>query len=312
MDQIDLAEGGKAAIYKKHYVLIPDDGDSLLWQSVYETARREAADADACLELIQSGESPEYTQADCLQIAIASQVDGIILKPDGSTEVRELIDQAVEQKIPVITVLEDDSSSQRISFVGLNSYQMGDTYADQVLKFLNSGTTRIMVLINSESRNPGTNLIYSSMVRSIEQKIPPTQNVRIEAYTIDSSTDFDSEEVIRDIFLNQDTLPDILICMDEVTTECTYQALLDYNEVGNINIIGFYYSDLILDAVRKGTIPVTIALNTEEIGKYSINALEEYLSLGHASSYYNVNIDIITQENVDSFTEQEESQVENS
>ncbi|MDO5423145.1 MAG: substrate-binding domain-containing protein [Eubacteriales bacterium] len=307
LDIIELSDSGNGTAYKKHYVLIPDEENSLLWEAVYESARNAAAEADAYLELISPSENTNYTQADCLQIGIASKVDGIILKPDGSETVRALIDQAVEDGIPVITVLEDDSDSQRISFVGLNNYQMGDTYASQVLELLNPDTTDVMILLSSESRSPGTNLVYSQIVRAIEQKKSDSQTVHVSPYSIDSSTDFDTEEAIRDIFLNSETLPDIILCMDEVATECTYQALLDYNEVGNVNIIGFYYSDLILDALQKGTIPVTIALNTEEIGQYSIAALEEYLSLGHASSYYSVAIDILTQKNAASFAEQKET-----
>ena len=84
--------------------------------------------------------------------------------------------------------------------------------------------------------------------------------------------------------------------MDEVVTECVYQALVDYNEVGNVDVVGFYYSDVILDAISKGIISSAIALDMDEVGRYSVNALEEYLSLGHTSSYYSVGQHVITRE----------------
>jgi ribose transport system substrate-binding protein len=301
MEQIDMEETRKMRTYKKHYVLIADEKDSMLWQSVYEAAVQEAASCDAYLELIQPDDNEEYTLEDRLQISIASQVDGIILRPDGTTEVRELIDEAVESGIPVVTILSDDSASLRTSFVGLNSYQMGDAYTEQALQFLNPDTTEIMLLVDSENQDSGANLIYSQIVKQMDQEKTPQQTVNVTAYPVDSSSDFNMEEVIRDIFVNGTTLPDVMICLDEVVTECAYQALLDYNEVGNTDIIGFYYSDLILDAIKKGTIPATIALNPEEIGTYSISALEDYLSLGYASDYYSVGMTVITAENVSSF-----------
>lgn len=305
LEQVDIDKNGKSAVYKKHYVLIADEKDSMLWQSVYESARAEAADANAYLELVQPGGDKELSQLDYLQISIASQVDGIILKPDGSAQMRRLIDEAVSGGIPVVTVLEDDAPSKRISFVGLNSYQMGDAYTEQILKYLKPDTTEIMVLTDSGTKDTGTSLVYSRMIKEVEQRKHQGQNVNISAYRVDSSTDFNSEEVIRDIFVNGETLPDIMICFDEVVTECTYQALVDYNEVGNVSIIGYYYSDLILDAVQKGTIPATIALDTEEIGKYSINALQEYYSSGYTSNYYSVGLNVITSENVSDFIESE-------
>ena len=36
------------------------------------------------------------------------------------------------------------------------------------------------------------------------------------------------------MFVNDENLPDVLVCMDEVVTECVYQALIDYNQVGNV------------------------------------------------------------------------------
>ena len=90
----------------------------------------------------------------------------------------------------------------------------------------------------------------------------------------------------------------MLVCMDEVVTECVYQALVDYNEVGNVDVVGFYYSDVILDAISKGIISSAIALDMKEIGTYSVNALVEYSSLGHTSSYYSVGQHVINKNNV--------------
>lgn len=39
----------------------------------------------------------------------------------------------------------------------------------------------------------------------------------------------------------------------------------------------------------------------DEVGRYSVNALEEYLSLGHTSSYYSVGQHVITRENVSTY-----------
>ncbi len=308
LEQVDLDGNGKSTVYKKHYVLIADEMDSMLWQSIYESAYAQASAENAYLEMIQPGGDMEFSQLDCLQISIASQVDGIIIKPDGSAQMRQLIDAAVDDKIPVVTVLEDDAASKRLSFVGLNSYQMGDVYTEQILNYLNPDVTEVMVLTDSQTKDAGTGLVYSQIVKEVEQRKLPKQQVNISSFSVDSSVDFNTEEAIRDIFVDGSSLPDIIVCMDEVITECVYQALVDYNEVGNIDIIGYYYSDLILEAVQKKIIPATIALDTAEIGTYSINALEEYASLGYTSNYYSVGLNVITEENAPVFMETEELQ----
>lgn len=301
LEQVDMAEGGKGATYDRHYILIADEKDSMLWRAIYDSAFSQATDSDAYLEMLQPGGDMDFSVSDCLEISIASQVDGIILRPDGSDEVRDRIDEAANAGIPVITVLEDDTSSRRLSFVGANSYQMGDAYMEQILSLMGGEDSSVLFLANSQFQNSGTGLIYSQMVKEVERRKAPDQEVDFSYYAVDGSAEFTSEEVIRDIFLSGDRLPDIIICLDEVGTESTYQALLDYNQVEQVDIIGFYYSDQILDGVAKGIIPATVALDTEEIGAYSINALEEYHSLGYTSNYYSVGLEIITDENVSEF-----------
>ena len=87
----------------------------------------------------------------------------------------------------------------------------------------------------------------------------------------------------------------------QVVTECVYQALVDYNQVGNVDVVGFYYSDVILDGISKGIISSAIALDMDEIGRYSVNALEEFSSLGHTSNYYSVGQHVITRSNVGAY-----------
>ena len=302
LDQVDLGEGEGASSYAKHYLMIAGEENTLMWDSIYESASQAAKDADAYLELIEPGHDSNYNQADYLRIGIASQVDGIILEADGSDEEQELIQEASDADIPVVTVLTDDSSSARISFVGLNSYQLGNAYTEQILGLLKEHeNTQVLLLANSQSKTQETNLIYYQIKKELEKKKKDYQTVTISEYNIDSSSGFDTEEFVRDIFVSEENLPDVLVCMDEVVTECVYQALVDYNQVGNVDVDGFYYSDVFLDGISKGIISSAIALDMDEIGRYSVNALEEFSSLGHTSNYYSVGQHVITRSNVGAY-----------
>ena len=128
MDKVDLGEGEYAASYQKHYLMISNDKDTLMWQSIYQSASETAKEADAYVELLSPEQMKNYTQEDCLRIGIASHVDGIILEADGSKAEQKLIEEAAREGIPVVTILTDDSACRRISFVGLNSYEMGSAY----------------------------------------------------------------------------------------------------------------------------------------------------------------------------------------
>ncbi|MDO5540513.1 MAG: substrate-binding domain-containing protein [Eubacteriales bacterium] len=292
---IDLQEAGTQKKYERHYVMIAEDAASTLWQEIYKSAAQEAEDSDVYLELVDSDAMAEYTLEDFLRISIASKVDGIIMQPNGSEQGRKLIHEAAQNKIPVVTALEDDSESERISFVGMNSYQMGSAYGEAILKNLEEEDTNVLVLIGSDKRDTGTSIIVSQLMNDVREK---TENVNISLYNINTDGNFELEEAIRDVFVNQKELPDLLVCLDEMITECAYQAIVDYNQVGNVDIIGYYESDNVLDSIKKGTIASTISFSTDEIGRYSVNALNEYHLLGHVSNYFNVTLRTINVGNV--------------
>ena len=65
---------------------------------------------------------------------MTSGVDGILVESDESDEMSELIDEAVDRGIPVVTLYGDNTHSARCSFVGVGSYNLGREYGRQVLK----------------------------------------------------------------------------------------------------------------------------------------------------------------------------------
>lgn len=296
-EEIGRQEAAAQEKYNRHYVLIVEDPASNLWQEIYESAAERAEEENVYLELLDSDAADENTLEDFLRISIAAKVDGIIMQPDGSEEVRELIGEAWENGIPVVTALEDDSDSERISFVGINSYQMGSVYAEAIANNLEKDEGTVLVLAGENARETGTDLLLLQLMNDLKQK---DKSVQVSSYYMNASGGFELEEAVRDIFIRQEALPDMLVCLNEMITECAYQTLIDYNQVGNVDIIGYYESGTILDAIKKHTISCTISFDTDEIGRYSIDALNEYYSLGHVSNYFNVTIKTIDEDNVTS------------
>lgn len=303
--EIALREAGTQKKYERHYVMIAEDTRSSLWREIYKSAAREAEESNVYLELMNSDGMQEYSLEDSLRISIASKVDGIIMQPNGSAAGRELIREAAENGIPVVAALEDDSDSERVSFVGINSYQMGTAYGEAILKMLSEDKAqtaahpedkvRVLVLLSADKRDTGTSLMVAQLTSEVKKEAPDAE---MSLYYVNNSGNFELEEAIRDIFLNQEELPDMLVCMDEMITECAYQAVVDYNQVGNVDIIGYYESDTILDSIKKGTVAATISFSTDEIGRYSVEALNEYHLLGHVSNYFNVTLRTVDVGNV--------------
>lgn len=287
-----LEEAEESRVYESQYEMIVGSGKNEFWQAVYASAKKAAENHNAYLEFHASDMGTGYDEIDYMEISIAAGADGIILEFNGEEALKKEIDKAEAAGIPVITIMNDAPDSKRQSFVGVNDYQMGQAYGEQVAALLDEKTETALILLDSEKSQ-----IYSQ-ISNVVMEQENGENVKIQAQNLMPENKFDIEEAIRTIFQSPEGPPQILVCMDEVTTECAYQAMIDFNMVGEVKIIGYYVSDTIREAVNKGLIPVTCTLDTEKMGKDCIEALWEYKQEGRVNSYYNVELEFVSKNEI--------------
>lgn len=295
-------ENGTYETYSRHYVMITGSEDSELWDQVYESALEEGKTRGVYVERFGADLAVDYDRNQLLKIAVQASVDGIIVTGDEEEETVQLIDEAVDAKIPVVTVLRDSSGSLRQCFVGNNSYNIGQEYGRQILKILKEsaqevqGEKKVLVLVDESRTDTSQNLILLGIRETLEWELGENHPVAVETAPIDNTRNFSSEESIRDIFLDTEEMPDILVCLNAVHTRCAYQAAVDYNKVGTVRILGYYDSDAILEAVAKDIIDSTITLDTTQMGQLCVQALDEYVETGYTNSYLAVDTRLITAE----------------
>lgn len=203
------------------------------------------------------------------------------------------INEAVQKGIPVVTVMGDAVHSKRQSFVGVSDYQLGSVYGEKVAEYVTEDTESMLILLKKNIDDMNQSQIYTQISNAVQAKAGPSQNIQITGKNLRLTGTFETEEAVTDIFQQRDKVPDILVCMDEETTECARQAVLDFNLAGKVTIIGYYSSEDILTAVEKGVISVTCDVDTEQLGRYSIEALTAYQKDGRTNSYYNVDINFL-------------------
>lgn len=301
--------------YSKYYAMITSNDKADFWQAVYNGAKSEGDATDAYVELFAGDIGTGFSMKERLEIAIASDVDGIILEGEDTILLRRTIQKAVQNGIPIVTVSQDITDTPRISFVGASRYDLGQAYGKETVKLAKQmlkdakaedENLKVMVLISRESDSAGQNLLLSGIKEEIAKEPDLANCVTVDPYTVDDSGAFSAEESIRDLFVGENTASDILICLSEIHTNCAYQAVIDYNRVGKTNIIGYYDSQSILNAVKKEVIFSTISMDTSQMGKYCVDALDDYIDEGYVSDYYAVDTYIVGQDNVNEYWKGEE------
>ncbi len=282
--------------YQYHYVIISGESDEPFWDDVYEGALERGKEEDTYIEKIGSNLTIDYSPADLMEIAIASKVDGIIIEPNGDDTINTLINKADEAGIPVITVLKDAPNSKRKSFIGINSYNQGQAYSKQVLEVLEEGKRNVTVLYDSKNNDSGQDIIYSNIAEAVRYR-----NVEVKSATVNAESTFSSEEDIRNLIMDQQNPTDVLVCLTAVDTLSAYRAVVDYNKVGQVDIIGYYDSDLILRAIEKRIIHSTMTINANMMGKLCVDALAEYKNTNRVSDYFSIDISVINRNNISYF-----------
>ncbi|MCE5189806.1 MAG: substrate-binding domain-containing protein [Eubacteriales bacterium] len=292
-------ESGGNTFYTYHLAMITESQSDPFWKNVWLAANQEGALKDAYVEWIGSSFTEQYPLATQMEMALAAKVDGILIQPDGSVEITRLISAAIDQGIPVITVMSDASGSGRQGFVGYNSYDLGQLYGQQVRIAMAQAPIdcHAVVLFGGDFSENAQNIIYSSMVESLEGA-----NVTLDVLAIDNTNVFSAEEAIRELVVSSPSgssaAPDILVCLNATNTICAYQAVVDHNKVGDIQILGYYDSEEILSAVEKRIIQATVAVDANRVGAASVDALIEYLQFSRTSDFTPVDLNVVTTANV--------------
>lgn len=294
-----------AETYDRYYVMIVDDNRSAYWNSIYESAHEYGLQKGIYVDLMGENLLQNYSKEELMEVAIASDVDGIIVSAEDSESFVGLINEAIDNGIMVVTLQEDAPGSKRLSYIGLGNYNLGREYGKQILNMaghftdysVHGGKTVIdvAIIVDARVKESGMDILSSAITETANQSGNITVNTSF--VSVDSTNTFAAEEKIRDIFL-EGSQPDVIVCLSELTTICAYQTVVDYNKVGQVDILGYYTSDTILNAIDHGVINATMVIDTEQLGKYCIDALEEYHTHGNTSQYYSADVTIVNKGNV--------------
>ena len=272
--------------YPRLYAYIAEDPDSQLSKRIYKEITEYAQQNGCYVEMTGQNLTKNYSKADRINIAISSKVDGIILEGDNSAETSTMKKKAIENNIPVVTVLSDCEESSRTSFVNLNNVDLGKEYGRQLAKLRGekptASTLNAVILLDTDTRN-SDDTIYRSIMAFMAGG-----TVSLSSYTVDTSTPFATQEKIMkklDELDKQNNIPDVIVCLNDRTTESTIQCIVEKNLVGKTKILGYYDSETILKAIEKGSVSVTFTVEADTIAKQCINLLNEYNDTGLPSNY---------------------------
>ena len=282
--------------FSEHYIFVVDENESGFWEQVYKSAYNQAKEDGIYLENIRESLTTNPSNEELLRIAINSSADGIIYAGNNSDKIERLINKAVDKGIGVVVLHNDIERSNRQCYVGVSNYELGKLDASLILKVMPEdglADSSIAVLVNSDMSEGAANLVVLAMEEGLLEFMEEEDLPTIETIKIDAEDTFSAEESIRNLFLKDGDLYDIVVCLESSYTQCVYQAVIDYNHVGDIKIIGYFTDEDILEGIDRDIISSTISIDTQMMGKSAILAIEEYNEMGYTNSFLPVDMEVV-------------------
>lgn len=279
-----------------HFAMICENVEDSFWLSIKDGVEQACRDYNAAVEFNWPYSTNGEDQRKHMDMAIASRVDGIIAYVWDEQQAGEIIDKAVDQGIPVVTIGSDAKTSKRTAYVGVNTYSYGVQLGRMLVTAMEGSGEAVVLVSNDRAGGTVAQNVTISGMRDVLKAYPDMNLTTIE---YDPSDFLGLEDTIRDV-LNNKPLLDAIVCTNARDTTTVAQRLIDLNKVG-YKIIGYGDTPEILRYIDNGVVYGTVAASHEQMGYDAIGALTDIKKKGRTSAYFTVDTHIITKNNIDLF-----------
>ncbi|RKD33177.1 substrate-binding domain-containing protein [Thermohalobacter berrensis] len=271
------------------YVVAPNSVDPF-WREVRLGVEDAAKDYNVVVEFNAPKFNNPQEELKYLDMAVISNVDGIITHVSNGLDFTSLINEAYNRGIPVVTIENDDKKSNRNAFVGTTSFLLGKEAAKLMIK-ATKGKANIAIIVSNDyeldtvSQNLKINGFLSAIKNYAEMKV-------VKIYT--SKMGILSAEEITETILNDEQNINAIYTTSSVDTLGTAQQIVNQNEVGNITLVGYGDSESILRYIRKGIIYGTVMSDPYKMGYESLKALIDIEENNNVSTFIDTGVKVLT------------------
>ncbi|MGA2113262.1 MAG: substrate-binding domain-containing protein [Bryobacteraceae bacterium] len=241
--------GSRHEATEKYYLVVLNS-KLAYWQAASAGLDRAARGLGVASETVGPDTYDAQAEVQAFRDAVAKKPAGILVSAGDPTLMKDPIDAAIAQGIPVVTIDADVPGSKRLTFVGTNNYQAG-LMGGRTLSDRLHGKGNVVVFTM-----PGQNNLDERLqgYKNILAEHPQIKIVRVVDVKGTPSIAFDTTEEI----LKGKSVPDAFVCLE--ATACQEVAdVLDRNKVDGKVIVAMDSDANTLTWIQKGKIAATIA-----------------------------------------------------
>jgi ribose transport system substrate-binding protein len=253
--------------YHFHFVMIAQATDEEYWKQAHRSALWVANYNKVALEYL----GPRFLDLKelerFLEMAILSSVDGILVSVPNDPTIKNLINEAIEKKIPVVALSNDVNDIKNVSMVGVNTYDLGFKTGHALTQAV-SGNAKVAVLVNSNFS--ATN--HNRYLQGINHAFRGHPGLQLKLILTSKGGSISAEEQTQSILTNYPEIQAI-ICSNASDTLGVSKVVVDLNRVTHVTIIGSGFTTEIANYIRRGVIWGVLTDDPVELGAKGMSTL---------------------------------------
>lgn len=275
--------------------MILNDSEDPYWQQFRAGAERAAHFFNVSLYTqylndlsINEKENP----AQVFERVAFSKMDGLVSYISSEHSYSKVIDAAVLDGIPVVTLENDVINSMRSAFVGYNAYDYGVEAGKKMVEALQGSGKVVIVMNQSENDSKSIQNLKLSGFLSVTNE---HKDIVIEDTILSGSGIYGTQELVEKLVNSKADVKGIYIT-NLNDTKSVAELLVENNKVNQYIIIGSGQSEDIEDYVNKKILYASIFVDGYDMGFRSIETLAKIKNGEAMPSYINSSIGILTPE----------------
>lgn len=280
-----------SVLSKKRILLLAQVYQNPYWQIIKKGAQ-DAANNRGCVIEYDGPQTPNINESlKIFDMGIAANMDGIITYVQEDKKYIPLINKAVNNGTPVITIDADAKQSSRMAFVGTNNIEAGNTAGQQLME-ITLTKAKIGIIMAGK-----TTTSQVERVKGFKDYISGHSGISIVA-TASSNSDIIESELVARKMIEEHPEMDSLFCTNSVDGIGAARAVLDSNKKGKIIIVCFDDLPETLNYIKQDVIQASIVQKPYQMGYDSVNLMMDKLDGKKVNGEFFLGIIAVTKQNV--------------
>lgn len=277
--------------------VIPKGTTHEFWKSVHAGAEK-AAQELGNVEIVWKGpllENDREGQIQVVQDFIVQRVDGICLAPLDSQALVEYVNQAAEQKVPVVIFDSGlDDESRIVTYVATDNREGGHLAADRMAEVLNGQGHVILLRYNPGSES--THQREEGFLERLKEKHPRIKILTSDEYA--GTTPESALDKATQVLNKYKGEANGIFAVCEPNATGVLGALRELELGGKVRFIAFDPNEPLLNGLSDGTVDGIVLQDPVKMGYAAVRAMVKHLNGESLEKRIDTGVYVATPENM--------------